>query len=304
MNSQPPLRHPAGLVLAGGGALGAWQAGALLELEAAGLRFDSVQGFSAGSINGAAYALGVTALAEERWAQCGTLLRLRPRLSPPAFCSNAPVWDKLDYAHDDEQARKQALCRLVVSSARWQRDRFIYAEFDAKQGRWNGPLASHLMASCAIPLIFPPVRLSHGGEQHVCLDGGVPTREPFSLAPLGPCEDVVVLEMVRPEELGRRFWNPVWAIDQRGRETCRRLIDEGVADLRRRCPRTRVFRLPPSRPLWRMLDFSPALAREGVALGRADARAFLGEVKLAASSACVVEPRSGTGASGRPAGST
>ena len=61
-------RGPLGLILCGGGSLGAWQAGALKELDRAGVRFDAVLGFSAGSLNGAAYSLGVLDLALERWS--------------------------------------------------------------------------------------------------------------------------------------------------------------------------------------------------------------------------------------------
>lgn len=273
--SDAPLRRPLGLVLAGGGALGAWQAAALRELDRAGLAFDAVLGFSAGSLNGAAYSLGVLDLAVEGWAQCDALLRFRPRLNPPAIFSSEPVWNSLSYAHDDERARRDMRCRLIVPSSRWQRDRRIHAEFDPKRGVWDGPLARHLMASCAIPTIFPPVTLEHRGESHTLLDGGVPTKDGFTFLPLGEVLDVVVLEMIRPEEVGRRAWLPHHAADQASRDTCRRHMDQGVESLRRARPGTRVFRVHPSRPLWRMLDFSPAKARLAAEIGAADGRGFL-----------------------------
>ena len=273
--AEPALRRPLGLVLAGGGALGAWQAAALRELERAGLVFDAVLGFSAGSLNGAAYSLNVLDLAIEGWGNCESLLRFRPRLSPPALYSDEPVWRSLEYAHDDERARRDLRCRLVVSSARWQRDRLIHAEFHPNGGRWDGPLAKHLMATCAIPTIFPPVQLEHRGERHTLLDGGVPTKAGFPFTPLGDVADVIVLEMVRPDELGRREWLPHRVVDQRSRTVCRRAMDDGAAELKRAKPAARVFRLHPSRALWRMLDFSSAKAREAVALGACDARVFL-----------------------------
>jgi hypothetical protein len=265
-----------GLVLAGGGSLGAWQAGAIQELERSGMAFHAVFGFSAGSCNGAAYALGATHLAVEGWAKLAKLLRLRPRLSPPSLFSDAELWRQLEYAHDDARARTMLRCRLAVPSTRWQRDRRVVAEFDPRSGRWDGPLALHVKASCAIPLVFPPVTLEHGGERHVLLDGGVPVRgERFSFEPLGDCRDVLVLEMVRPEEMGRKHWHPLRQFDQHGRETCRGHMDDGADAWRRAHPGSRVYRLHPSRPLWPMLDFSPEKAREAAALGARDARAFL-----------------------------
>lgn len=263
-------------MLAGGGSLGSWQAGALRELEKAGVSFSTVLGFSAGSLNGAAYALGALAVALEGWSRCDRLLRLRPRLSPPALFSERPVWEQLSHAHDDERARKDLRCRLVVQSTRFQRDRWVRAVFEPG-GRWDGPLARHLQASCAIPLVFPPVEVSHEGESHMLFDGGVPVGSPFTFEPLEGCSDVIVLEMVRPEEIGRRPWNPIEGLDQHGRETCRRHMDDGVAHWRGARPGCRVYRVWPSRYLGSMLDFSSGKARECAAQGAEDAKAFLAE---------------------------
>lgn len=272
----PRPRRPLGLVLAGGGALGAWQAGALAELERAGLRFDAVLGFSAGAINGAAYALGLVERAVELWPAVQRPFRLSPRLRPFSLCSFEPLREVLDFALDDEAARRGARCRLLVASAHADRCRAIYAEFDPN-GRWDGPLERHLLASCAIPSLLPPVEVRFRGLSVALIDGGVPTAKPFSFAALGPCADVLVLEMARPDETARPLhWNPWLAADQRGRRASRRLIDEGAAELARRADGPRVFRVHPSRELRHvMLDFTPGKAREALALGAADARSFL-----------------------------
>lgn len=268
------LPRPLGLVLAGGGALGAWQSAALLALERAGLRFDSVLGFSAGSLNGAAYLLDQVEDTLERWHQNDDLLRLRPRLRPPSIFSDEPIWRRLSHIHDDAAVRRLARCRLVISSARWQRDRLIYAEFQP-DGTWDGPLALHLMASCAIPVVFPPVELEWRGERHRLLDGGVPTREPFSFLPLGPVKAVVVLEMVRPEEVGRKVWNPLRRNDQNGRDVCRMHMDLGTASLLRLPQPPAIYRLCPSRPLGSMLDFSKKSVSQWARLGAEDGRLFV-----------------------------
>lgn len=270
------LRRPLGLVLAGGGALGAWQAGALAELERAGLTFDAVLGFSAGAINGAAYALGLVDKAVDLWPAIRRPFRLSPRLRPFSLCSFEPLREALGFDLDDSAARARARCRLLVASAHIDRCRAIYAEFDPR-GRWDGPLERHLLASCAIPGLLPPVELDFRGLRVLLMDGGVPTRTPFSFAPLGACADVLVLEMARPEEVQRPIpWNPWRAGDQKGRMSARRLIDEGAAALRKGDGAPRLFRLHPSRELTHvMLDFSPAKAEAAIQLGAADARAFL-----------------------------
>jgi len=272
----PLPRRPLGLVLAGGGALGAWQAGALAELERAGVVFDAVLGFSAGAINGAAYALGLVERAVSLWPAVARPFRLAPRFGPFSLCSFEPLREVLGFARDDEAARRGARCRLLVASAHADRCRAIYAEFDPA-GRWDGPLERHLLASCAIPSLLPPVAVEFRGMKVDLIDGGVPTAKPFSFAALGACADVLVLEMARPDEAARPIhWNPWIAADQRGRRASRRLIDEGAAGLARSDDPPRLLRLHPSRELTHvMLDFSPRKARQALALGAADARAFL-----------------------------
>lgn len=258
--------------------MGAWQAGALLELEAAGVPVDAVLGISAGSCNGAAYALGVTQVAADGWINCERVLRLSPRLRPPSLFSGAPVWERLAYAHDDDRIRRQLRCRFIVPGVRLERDRRIYAEFDPATGRWDGPLALRVQASCAIPLVFPPVAVVHRGEPLRLVDGGYRAKEDFSFLALGECRDLIVLEMIRPEEAGRSAWRPLERLDQRGRETCRLHIDQGCAEWRRIHPDSRLFRVCPSRTLGKILDFSRERALRALALGREDARAFLGGI--------------------------
>lgn len=273
-----PLRRPLGLILSAGGALGAWQAGALSALLKEGLTFDSVLGISIGSVNGAAYCLGLFDEALERWGTLnGGILRFSPRLFPPSLCSDRPLWELTAFVDGEEEAKKRAVCRLVVVTARVRRDRPVYAVFTpgGREG-WDAPLARHLVASSAVPLVFPPVKVDFRGESLTLFDGGVPCAEPMSFRELGPCRDVLVLEMVRQDEMGRPARGLVEATDQRARETVRRLNDRGVASLRSPPDPPRVFRLAPSRRLpFHMLDFSGPGLREALTLGELDAADFL-----------------------------
>jgi predicted patatin/cPLA2 family phospholipase len=273
-SSSPDLRRPLGVALAGGGAHGAWQIGALSELERSGVKFDSVLGFSAGALNGAAYTLGRCPEAIERWRTTSRgVLRFSPRLFPsPSLFSNGPLWERVDYAHDDKSARASARCNLTVISAQADRTGPIYARFEP-DGRWDAPMAWHLLASSAIPLVFPRISLTYEGKSLTLFDGGVPCEQPLDFSPLSSCADVLFLEMVRPDEVGRPVAGLLQEYDQKGRETVRMLMNQGAASLR---GKSRVFRLHPSRRLdFTMLTFDAAKLDDAIALGASDARAFL-----------------------------
>ncbi|MBI3554501.1 MAG: patatin-like phospholipase family protein [Elusimicrobia bacterium] len=276
---RPFFRRPLALVLSGGGALGSWQAAALAALAGAGLEFDSVLGFSAGALAGAYYALGRIDEAVRRWrAHEGTGLHFSPRLFPPSLFSDVTIREGASCAADDAAAKSALRCRLVVVSARRSRDRAFYGVF-TPGGRdgWDGPLHSHLLASCSIPLIFPPVRLEFRGERLTAFDGGVPCSEPMSFEALGPCGDALVLDVVRPEEKDRRPPGLFAGVDHQARVTMRTLIGQGLASLRARSEPPRIFRLAPSRILaYKMLDLNDhSNIDASLELGAEDARRFL-----------------------------
>jgi predicted acylesterase/phospholipase RssA len=273
------FRRPLGLALSGGGALGAWQCAALGVLEKEyGLAFDSVLGFSAGALTGSAYFLGAMDEALARWKSLdGRILRFSPRLWPPSLFSDSPIWESIGFAMDDARAKENARCRFVAVSAGAGRDKPVYAVYTpgGREG-WDAPLAANVAASCSIPVIFPRQRLVYRGRSLSLIDGGIPCAEPLSFRELGACRDVLVLEMVRPEEPGRPAKGLLNRYDQAGREMLRRDMDDGVASLKSLAEPPRIFRLPPSRVLaLRMLDFSAAPLREAMALGEADARSFM-----------------------------
>lgn len=210
------LRRPLGIALSGGGALGAWQAACLESLIGAGLVFDHILGFSAGSLTGAAYFLGRMDELLERWYDIDNngILRFSPRLFPFTLFSGKPVWNLIGYASDEKRAKEKACCDLSVVCLRVRDNRPVYFRFSPKGKRWDAPLDAAMVASCAIPGIFPPVRI--GGELHV--DGGVPGEDPLSFAGLNDCADVIVIEMVRAEEMGRRPKWPWGGAEQKGRD--------------------------------------------------------------------------------------
>ncbi|MDX6767989.1 MAG: patatin-like phospholipase family protein [Elusimicrobiota bacterium] len=264
-----------GLALMGGGALGAWQAAALRGLLDGGARFHKVMGFSIGAFHAAALAFDRMGPALAGWRGIdGGILRLSPRLKPrPSLFSDGPVRDILHLAAPEGAGPDGLKLPLCLVTAVPSERRPAYAVFDPA-GRWEGDIESWLLASAAIPAIFPPVRI--GGKWHI--DGGVPMREPLRFDFLADCDEVWTVEFVRDEDRGLRFWNPYYALDQGGREGGRELMDQGLESLRtRRGGRApSIRRLFPSRRLDTvMLDFSARAVRPMLEQGFADAKAFL-----------------------------
>lgn len=272
------FRRPLGLVLSGGGVLGAWQLGVLEALEKAGIRFDAVMGFSAGALNGATYALGLTQEARKHWLSLPLMLVPRPQWNPFAIFSNRPLRSTLGYAVNEHEAQDRLQVPLTVVSTRYQRDRFVYARY-TPQGKdgWDGPLLEHLVASCAIPKIYPPVRLNFRGNDELLIDGGAPPDEPFTFTPLYHCKDIITIELVRPEEMpnGTLPWG-IRGLDAKGRRTLLNLFAEGVSDALSRPAPPRVFRLMPSQVLDPvMIDFRRSHIERFLDFGTRDAEAFL-----------------------------
>ena len=276
------FRRPLGLFLQGGGVLGAWQAGALEVLMGAGVTFDAVMGYSIGAVNGYALAFGRFEESLSRWqALDGGVLRLRPRFDPPTLFSDDPLYALFEPARDDAAARAELKTDFTVISACPAAGAPVNARFTpGGRGGWDGPFIAHAVASCSIPLVFPPVDIDYRGHRLRLIDGGIPMAAPLDMTPLMNCADVLILEMVRADELSRRPWTPWGRLDHYGRATGRKLVDDGVASLLKASPSARVYRLEPSRRLEPLvLDFRAGAARPLVARGGEDARVFLADAE-------------------------
>lgn len=267
------FERPLGLVLTGGGALGSWEAGCLQGFLDAGLRPDRVLGYSSGALAGAGGFLGAMDELTRRWRRIdeGKILRFAPKISPLSLFSGESLFESASAARDEEAARRSAAFDFTVVTVDLGRNAPAYHRF-TPGGAWDGPLEHRLVASASIPVIFPPVEI--GGC--VFSDGGIPCGTPLSYASLAGCRTVVVVEMVRPEERGRRYWNPVRRYEQQGREAALDQADRGVASLLELPEPPRVHRLRPSRVLeFSMLDFKSAYCSPALDLGIEDARRFL-----------------------------
>jgi len=240
-------------------------------------------GFSIGAINGTALAFDRLPEAMARWrALGGGALRLSPRLAPFSLCSVDELRAFVDAARDEEAAKAALRADLTIITACPAEGTPLNARFTpgARDG-WDGPLVDHAAASCAIPVVFPPVDIRYRGRLRRLIDGGVPMAAPLDLSPLARCADVLVVEMVRADERGRRWGTPWRSLDQRCREAGRGLVDDGLSALLRSERPPRIHRLAPSRRLEpMMLDFRAAGLARMLAQGTRDAEDFLAASKL------------------------
>jgi NTE family protein len=166
-------------VFAGGGSLGAIEVGMLRELLDRGERPGCVVGASAGAINAAYFAgrpdgAGV-AMLEAMWCLLGMVLRRRPHLVE-ATALRVLLEKNLSYA----RVEHAAIPLHIVATDMLAGNEIVLS---------TGPVVDAVLASAAIPGVFPPVRI--GGQDLV--DGGVANNTPISVAVALGATRIVVL---------------------------------------------------------------------------------------------------------------
>jgi NTE family protein len=188
---RPALRTA--FVLAGGGSRGAVQVGMLEELITRGIRADRVYGASVGAINGAAYAGNPTLEGIERMAAIwrdlkGTDIFPRSTFDGPwaffqkraAVHANTGLRTIIEAGVEFENLQDASIpFEVVTTSLTDGRERWIA----------HGPALDAILASSAIPSIFPPVTI----DGDVLVDGGVVNNVPISRALAGGCNRIYVL---------------------------------------------------------------------------------------------------------------
>jgi NTE family protein len=179
--SAPIAAAPTAFVFTGGGSLGAIQVGMLAELDAAGVRPDFIVGVSAGAINGAffAHSPGAEAIAAmtDLWSGITTrqimgwswrtvlgLLGRRDHLASPRGLREL-LERNLPYRNLEHAAIPlHVVCAELVTGAEVLLSR--------------GPAIDAIIASAAIPGVFPPAQIA--GQSLV--DGALAARTPLAIA--------------------------------------------------------------------------------------------------------------------------
>lgn len=175
-------REITAFVMGGGGHRGAYEVGMLKALVEYGVEPDLVVGTSIGAINGALFAAspnehGVAAL-ERSW----TNLEFRD-LFPGSLWNRArAAVQQRTYLHTNDQLRSWLSDRLEPTDIEDLPLSFqcVAARIEDASEHWftSGPLVDALLASSAVPGLFPPVVVN--GMHYV--DGGVVNSIPLSRA--------------------------------------------------------------------------------------------------------------------------
>ncbi|NPT56209.1 patatin-like phospholipase family protein [Paraburkholderia elongata] len=249
--SDPPPRAPlTAFVFAGGGSLGAIEVGMLRELLNRGAHADFVVGASAGAINAAYFAGSPTrdgvAMLEALWCRIrrqdimpfsmlgllDMVLRRRPHLVE-ATALRRLLEKNLTFA----RVEQAALPLYIVATDVLSGNEIVIS---------SGPVVDAVLASAAIPGVFPPVRID--GKDLV--DGGVANNTPISVAVALGATRIVVLPAGFACALDAP---PTSAIAQATHALTLVIARQLVRDLEFYANRAEIFVVPPLCPL----DISP-----------------------------------------------
>jgi NTE family protein len=194
-----PAAGRVAFVLGGGGVLGAAEVGMLRALVEAGIKPDLVLGTSIGAINGAAFAVepNEAALARltELWrslASLGALASVVRKLGTSVRTGT--------HLHPSDPLRDLLTQHIEATTFEELAVPFqcVAANIERAAEHWftTGPLVDAVLASSAVPGLFPPAQV---GEEHF-LDGGLVNSVPVGRAVQLGAHTVFVLHVGRVEQ--------------------------------------------------------------------------------------------------------
>lgn len=240
---------PTAFVFAGGGSLGAIQVGMLRELMAAGVRPDFVVGASVGALNASFFAGDPTAEGVRRLEDIWCGLR-RQHVFPITLGSIAGAIR----GRRDGIVSPHGVRRLIETHIAFKRLEDspipIHVVATDEGGETvmlsEGPAVELILASAAIPVVFPPVET--GGR--ILMDGAIGGNTPIIAAAELGAKRIVVL----PTGYSCAPENPARGPVARGLHALTLLISQQlVRDLRSLMGQVEVVTIPPLCPL----DISP-----------------------------------------------
>lgn len=175
-------KYKLGIAFSGGGAKGAAHCGAMQALNEFGLKADIVAGTSAGSIAATMYASGMSPVdITNNFISLDFRDLLGTQLPKGGMFDTKPLVRHLQAIIPYERLEDLPVRTLVVATSI---ERGVVRIFD------EGEIAHRVAASCAIPLIYQPVKIE--GEHYS--DGGVLMNLPVS-ALRDNCEKVIALNL-------------------------------------------------------------------------------------------------------------
>ncbi|MCE0764622.1 patatin-like phospholipase family protein [Pseudonocardia kujensis] len=189
--------------------LGAAEAGMARALLEAGVVPDLVHGTSIGAINGAAIAADPTPQGARNLIRTWDVLATDGVLGGSLLGRVGQVVRSGTSLHDSEDLRRLLREHLPVATFDDLVVPFecVAASIERAREHWfsDGDLIEAVLASCALPGVFPPVRI---GDEHF-IDGGLVNSIPLARAVAEGADTVWVLHVGRIEEqlrVPRRPW--------------------------------------------------------------------------------------------------
>lgn len=239
-------RHGTAFVFAAGGSLGAIEVGMLKALVAAGVTADAVVGASVGAINAAYFASDPTAGGVERLERTWRAIRRRDVFPVSIAAALARVLARRDYLVSPRSPRRLIGAALPLERLEDGRIPCHVMATDARDGSpvrlSSGPALEALLASAAIPGVFPPVRV---GTQTL-VDGAVASGTPVSAAVALGVQRVIALSPGLPCAAGA---TPRSAIGVSLRVLNLLMVNQLLADLVRLRAEAEIVLVPPLCPL-------------------------------------------------------
>jgi NTE family protein len=187
-------------VLGGGGVLGAHEVGMLQALFEAGIHPDIVVGTSVGAINGALVAANPTAEAVAHLTALWTTIGDEDVFGGSVFSRVGTLVRSGTHVYSNEPMRQLLEAHLPVKLIEDLPTQFqcVAASIERAGAHWfdRGPIIDAVLASSAVPGLFPPVELA--GEHF--FDGGLVHSIPVGRAVRLGARTVYVLQVGRIEE--------------------------------------------------------------------------------------------------------
>jgi len=199
---EEPTATPAGrvaFVLGGGGVLGATQVGMLRALLEAGIRPSIILGTSVGAVNGAVIAADPSDSGVAKLTDLWQSMTDEGIFSDNMLARAATLAKHRTHLYSPAPFRRQLRAHLPETFADLQLPfQCVAASIEQSGARWfsSGPLADAVLASCAVPGLFPPVRI---GDEHF-LDGGLVHSIPVGRALALGASEIYVLHVGRIEQ--------------------------------------------------------------------------------------------------------
>jgi NTE family protein len=273
------------LVLSGGGGRGGYELGVYKALAEAGYRPSIISGSSVGAITAAAIASGLSLPElEAMWEDIGSVRVLRPRTDFwnlgrwTSLVRFEPLRRFLELHIDMDEVHESPIQLRVTAMDVNTGDLVIFRNKDMT--------VEHLLASAAIPILFPIVEI----DGRAYWDGGIGMNTPIGPAIEAGATSVTAILLspvgVAGLEVPRNMWQAITRMtelqllgalkeDIKKAEAINRLISRGVADPRWHKVKFHVISPSQGLGITSILNFSSALAKQYIAHGYRDGLRFM-----------------------------